>query len=166
MDTYQPPECDLQKYKTWQRDNGDNLQIYTQDCWQSLVDLKVNKAGGFGPIDEKAIHDRMCKWCLDADILRMEAMEFSACDCAELSTPQPYHIKWDFCQFNSARMLCKLHERCGKWECRLDDFMCPRYEWNREFPICGSATRGSQPNFLLTLVATTVTAALMQVLFR
>ena len=30
-------------------------------------------------------------------------------------------------------------EICGEWDCPLDDFMCPRYEWNRKW-ICDSAS--------------------------
>ena len=38
-----------------------------------------------------------------------------------------------WCQRNSARMLCAIHGLCGVWDCPIEDFMCPRYEYNREF---------------------------------
>jgi len=66
-------------------------------------------------------------------VLRQAAMEATGCDCLELSTPPTsihYHIEGDFCHGNSGRILCRTLERCGIWNCRLGDFMCPRHEYN------------------------------------
>lgn len=30
-------------------------------------------------------------------------------------------------------MLCEIHGLCGVWDCPMEDFMCPRYEYNRQF---------------------------------
>ena len=38
----------------------------------------------------------------------------------------------DWCSHNSARMLCEIIGFCGIWECKIDDFMCPRHEYNKK----------------------------------
>ena len=69
--------------------------------------------------------------CQDSDILHLEAMMQSGCDCLELSpTPDEEHytVEGEFCLKNSGRLLCDTLERCGVWDCRPGDFMCPRHE--------------------------------------
>lgn len=71
--------------------------------------------------------------CLETDILHQAAMEATGCECMDLSTPTTsihYHIEGDFCHGNSGRILCRVLERCGIWNCRIGDFMCPRHEYN------------------------------------
>jgi hypothetical protein len=58
----------------------------------------------------------------------------AGCDCLQLSTPADsiyYHIEGDFCHGNSGRILCRVLERCGIWNCRIGDFNCPRHEYNK-----------------------------------
>ena len=49
----------------------------------------------------------------------------------ESGTDISYKIEGDLCHHNSARLLCEILGQCGEWECTLQDFMCPRYEYNR-----------------------------------
>ena len=57
-------------------------------------------------------------------------------------------------QRNSARMLCRIHEICGVWDCDIADFSCPRHEWEHGDSYvqgmkvrneCGGAGRGASP---------------------
>lgn len=106
-------------------------------------------AGRMGPVSVQYGYKTMCKnYCLESDRLHLEALTLSGCSCLELST-QPtddsYHIEGDYCLENSARQLCSLLGYCGVWNCRIDDFMCPRYEWNKKtIPLkgIGSCVRG------------------------
>merc|ERR1712146_40564 len=63
------------------------------------------------------------------------------CTCLELSTNKTdasFRVEGDWCLHNSARLLCDLLGFCGIWGCRIDDFMCPRYEWNKKLiPLKG-----------------------------
>ena len=62
-------------------------------------------------------------------------MLFTGCDdCIALSTPPSdpnFRMEGDFCYGNSGRILCRHLERCGVWNCRVGDFMCPRHEYNK-----------------------------------
>lgn len=72
----------------------------------------------------------------------------------------------------AARILCRVLDRCGSWDCRISDFMCPRHEYNwADVPYglngdCKSgANRGVRWNWRLAgismLAAAVVTAALV-----
>lgn len=41
------------------------------------------------------------------------------------------HTQGDFCHGNSARIMCRVLDRCDTWNCRIGDFMCPRHHYNR-----------------------------------
>ena len=73
--------------------------------------------------------------CLGSDELHIEGMELSSCDCIELS-PQPedisFRVKGQFCLENTGRLLCEYFGSCGVWNCRLGDFSCPRFEYNKQ----------------------------------
>lgn len=73
--------------------------------------------------------------CIESDRLAKEAMDYSKCSCLQLST-QPdsihFHMEGDFCHRNSARIMCQHLERCGRWNCRIGDFMCPRHEYEKK----------------------------------
>ncbi len=72
--------------------------------------------------------------CLNSDILRVETIGISRCNCMALSTqPDEAHLSMDgnFCRENTGRMLCDVFDQCGTWGCDLGDFMCPRYEYNK-----------------------------------
>jgi hypothetical protein len=87
-----------------------------------------------GPIRDWWIYDVMCSdECLETDTLHQDAMTASDCTCLELSTQtddDSYHIEGDFCSENSARLMCTFLGHCGDWDCRISDFMCPRYAYN------------------------------------
>ena len=84
----------------------------------------------------------MCHmFCKYSDQMHFDAMCYSGCSCLQLST-QKRDDSWtrdgDWCSHNSARMLCDILGFCGNWECRIDDFMCPRHEYNRKIiPLKG-----------------------------
>jgi len=126
------------------------LQLAVASCQNGFDRLKVFRAGRNGPATIQDSYRIMCNsYCLESDIIHQEAMEKSQCSCLELST-QPtdssYHFEGDWCVHNSARILCSTMDYCGIWNCRIDDFMCPRYEWNKKFiPLKahGSCIRGA-----------------------
>lgn len=72
--------------------------------------------------------------CIESDRLAKEAMDYSNCNCLQLSTQAEsihFHREGDFCHRNSARIMCQHLERCGRWNCRMGDFMCPRHEYEK-----------------------------------
>jgi hypothetical protein len=106
------------------------------DCKDNLDILYTFRAGRNGPIDIQRSYKAMCKAvCIESDRLHVEAISYTGCSCLELSTQETdssFIITGDFCRENSARLLCDKIGYCGIWDCRLDDFMCPRYEWNKK----------------------------------
>lgn len=60
----------------------------------------------------------------------------------------------------AARILCRVLDRCGSWDCRISDFMCPRHEYNWvsvPYGMTGScknaAGRGVRVDWALAAVA-------------
>jgi len=116
---------------------GQVMEKAADVCERSLQTLKRDLAGRHGDVENYAIFGPMCSYeCLDSDILHLEAMMQSECNCLDLS-PQPedkhYRVEGEFCRKNSGRLMCQALDRCGVWHCRLGDFMCPRHEYNKEF---------------------------------
>lgn len=117
-------------------------------CKREFELINRFKAGRSGPITIQDAYIPMCsEYCLQSDTLHEEVMSFSGCSCLELST-QPtavaYTAPGDFCNENSARLLCNLEGYCGLWGCDLGDFMCPRYEWNKMvIPVVGPGSCNS-----------------------
>ena len=154
-------ECDLEKYQEWREQRYQGVLGADPDFWRYqtqtefvltnalALDLAVAScvndfdllyyylAGRMGPIDIQHSYKIMCREvCLESDRIHQDAMDKSGCSCLELSTQpgdQSYHIEGDFCLHNTARLLCDKVGYCGIWDCRLDDFMCPRYEWNKKY---------------------------------
>lgn len=143
---------DFWRYQTQRQfklSNGLALQLAYGLCKAHMDSLIVWKAGRHGPVDDITTHDVMCsKYCLENDAIHVQAMEASECSCLELSS-QPgdsaYVLDGDWCRHNTGRMQCEILGMCGFWECRIDDFMCPRYEYNkRTIPYAGE---GNCKNF-------------------
>ena len=189
--------CNLQAWEDWAL--KDNMLRFENQCRVALNALRLNIAGGHGPVKEEDVYEVMCSpECTLSDDLHQQIMEESKCNCKQLSTVYS-NLDADFCSANSARMLCKQYkplkamgtrmmgeqdnlwakvrpggkivfdqippsdkftyidairignwynkkesskgsiETCGDWNCPLDDFMCPRYEWNRKW-ICDDAS--------------------------
>lgn len=128
------------------------LQIAYSLCRQRMKTLISFKAGRIGPIDDQTTYDIMCSpYCMENDAIHQSAMAYSGCTCLELST-QPsesaYFTAGDWCKHNTGRMQCDILGFCGIWNCKLDDYMCPRYEYNKreiEFRGPGSCV-GSAPS--------------------
>lgn len=96
-------------------------------CKLAIHDLTVDRSGAQGPIEDYWLYNAMCSdFCIESDLLHLEALELSACTCLEVSTP----MTADICLKNSAAILCAEYGHCGVWKCPIDDFMCPRYEYN------------------------------------
>lgn len=108
--------------------NGLATDISMTKCSLGFSNLFTFLAGRNGPVSIFNSYRVMCSdYCLESDSLHEEAMAASGCTCRELSLEED-----DFCKQNSARILCDVAGYCGLWECRIDDFMCPRYEWNKK----------------------------------
>ena len=102
--------------------------IAVTKCVLGFKNLFTFAAGRSGPVNIQMSYKVMCsETCLESDLLHEQAMEESGCTCRELSLEDD-----NYCKQNSARLLCDMTGFCGIWECRVDDFMCPRYEWNRK----------------------------------
>ena len=168
-------DCDLAKYEVWKEQqyfgqlaSDSSFWIYQtqgkqiiltnylaselalQQCKNQFDLLYYYLAGRMGPIDIQHSYKIMCRdVCLESDALHEAAMAASGCSCLELSTKESepsYTREGDFCRHNTARLLCDIVGYCGVWECRIDDFMCPRYEWNKKlipFKGIGSCARGA-----------------------
>lgn len=145
-------------------------------CVNDFDMLYYYLAGRIGPIDIQHSYKIMCREvCLASDELHQDAMAYSGCSCLELSTQesdQSWHIEGDFCLENTARLLCDRVGYCGIWDCRIDDFMCPRYEWNKKhIPLkgIGSCERGAASpsvatgTMLSSLLIVALTAAFVAV---
>jgi hypothetical protein len=115
--------------------NGVAMERAATRCQIALQQLKLDLAGRQGPVEDWNALDAMCSdYCLESDDLHNQAMALSHCECLELSTQDgdlSYHIEGDWCRRNSGRLLCNELDRCGVWDCRLGDFMCPRHEYNQ-----------------------------------
>lgn len=173
--------------KTWDRPhgmmtNGVVMEKAAEMCELGLKTLKLDLAGRHGAVDQQNIYIIMChEYCMISDEMHEKAMEVSRCNCMELSTFQEgespvkvignelqWHTAGDFCKRNSARMLCTIFESCGVWECALEDFSCPRHEWEHGESIvrgitksnqCGRAGRGAAPSLLWSGMLVTSLAA-------
>ena len=108
--------------------NGLATDIAVTKCTIHFTDLYTFAAGRSGPVSIQNAYKVMCSnTCLESDNLHQSAIEYSGCSCSDLSL-----LENDFCKQNSARLLCDITGYCGIWDCRIDDFMCPRYEFNRK----------------------------------
>ncbi len=165
--------CDLDAYQTWKNtlytgvlsSNSDFWIYQTQTqirltnglaselaytyCKRLFLSLTYYRAGRMGPINIQDSYKIMCRtYCLEMDNLHEQAMTASGCSCLELSTQEgavAYTSAGDWCEQNSARMLCSIVGYCGVWDCRISDYMCPRYEWNKKiipYKGKGSCIRG------------------------
>eukprot|EP00953_Heterococcus_sp_UTEX-ZZ885_P030795 16235-Heterococcus_DN1.PRE.4 len=151
--------------------NGLAMEKAAVQCHTRLNQLRLDRAGRHGPVEDWWIYDMMCsEECMQSDKLRRTAMATSGCDCLQLSTPEgdpKYRVEGDWCTANSGRLLCSIFDQCGIWNCRISDFMCPRYEYNkyrvplRGYGSCSGAGRGAAAAVALTAV---LAAALMALL--
>ena len=126
------------------------LELVVAKCQNEFTVLQTYKAGRSGPVTVQYAFKAMCSsYCMEADELSNQALDVTGCSCLELSTQKSspfYQYEGDWCRHNTARLLCDILGYCGVWNCRIDDFMCPRYEWNKKFiPLktWGSCIRGS-----------------------
>lgn len=102
--------------------------ISVTKCTTGFSNLYTFAAGRSGPVTIQNSYKVMCSQsCLESDSLHEQAMAYSDCSCRDLSVEAD-----NYCKQNSARLLCDITGFCGVWDCRVDDFMCPRYEWNRK----------------------------------
>ena len=125
----QAPECSLEKYAEFLTGQGRDLFISSSLCETAVKYLTQRLTGAHGPVLQEDIEIIMCSdECLQNDLLHQIAMSTTGCNCAQLSSDS--HIPNDFCLQNSARLLCDQIGICGTWECRADDYMCPRHEWD------------------------------------
>lgn len=169
-----PEKCNVTLYKLWKQEtyfgelssdsnfwryqtqpqivltNELALELSLRGCKRLFSSLYHYKAGRMGPITIQDAYKIMCRpYCLENDNLHQQAMAASGCSCTELSTPPDdvsYTKEGDWCYHNTGRLLCDMLGYCGIWNCRLDDFMCPRYEWNKkyiDYKGPGTCVRGS-----------------------
>lgn len=125
------------------------LSLAVAACQRRFDNLELFRAGRLGPVNIQDSYKTMCKPdCMESDNMHQQVMQLTGCGCLDLST-QPsdpsYHKEGDWCEHNSARILCNSLGYCGIWNCNLGDFMCPRYEWNKKyipFKGYGSCIRG------------------------
>lgn len=125
-----------QAQSQFQLTNGLALDFAVQKCKAKLENLKDFRTGRHGPVDPQNAWKSMCHmFCQYSDQIHYDALCYSGCTCMTLST-QRNEPSWtkdgDWCSHNSARMLCETIGFCGIWECKIDDFMCPRHEYNKK----------------------------------
>lgn len=118
------------------------LELAVAKCLNRFKLLQNFKAGKGGPIDIQNVWKAMCtSECMQSDVMHEDAMDTTGCTCVELSTNSSspsFRQEGDWCNHNSAKMLCDKLGFCGRWGCATNDFMCPRYEWNKKFiPLKG-----------------------------
>jgi hypothetical protein len=126
------------------------LDLAVRGCTRLFGFLYTYRAGRMGPITIQDSYKIMCRpYCMENDNLHEQAMAASGCSCLELST-QPGEVAFtkegDWCSQNTGRLLCDLVGYCGVWNCPMEDFMCPRYEWNKKnimYKGMGTCIRGS-----------------------
>jgi len=145
------------------------LDLAVEACKNRLDLLSEFRSGRSGPVDVQHVYKAMCTAeCLQNDAMHEDALTYTGCACTDLSTKMPdpkrdgesimefqkrtrnssYHIPNDWCAENSARLLCDRLGFCGVWNCKVSDFMCPRYEWNKKnIPLKG---KGSCAKHVLT----------------
>lgn len=121
------------------------LNLAVRGCQRKFESLYLYRAGRMGPVTVQDAYKIMCReYCLESDNIHELAMNITGCSCLELSTQSDeisYTMEGDWCRHNTARMLCDMIGYCGVWNCRIDDFMCPRYEWNKKvIPLKGPGT--------------------------
>ncbi len=187
-----PEKCNVTLYKLWKQEtyygqlssdanfwryqtqpqivltNELALELSLRGCKRLFSSLYYYKAGRMGPITIQDAYKIMCRpYCLENDELHQKAMLASGCSCIELSTPSDdvsYTKEGDWCYHNTGRLLCDMLGYCGIWDCRLDDFMCPRYEWNKKYIdykgpgtcVRGAATKRSTLVIELMVLATAI----------
>ena len=101
LDDDAPKECDVAKFRAWEKAQGVAMKKNERDCRYQLNELRLRVAGWWGPVKEEDIYDMMCSnACLSNDAMHEEAMEESACNCVELSTKRS-NLEADFCAANS-----------------------------------------------------------------
>mmetsp|Transcript_17698 Transcript_17698/g.36736 ORF Transcript_17698/g.36736 Transcript_17698/m.36736 type:complete len:253 (+) Transcript_17698:197-955(+) len=110
------------------------IDLLGTKCKQYLKAIDVGLAGKHGPVPDQAIWDVMCtEYCNYNDLLREFIIKKSGCTCMDFSTKSHeigYSRPGDWCRMNSGKILCEELGRCGVWECQLEDFSCPRQEYN------------------------------------
>jgi|Transcript_16594 hypothetical protein len=137
------------------------------DCNKKFSNLYAFKAGRNGPVDIQNSFKVMCsETCLESDSLHQAMMEYTGCGCLELSTQigHPlYKAPGDFCDQNTGRLLCSLIGYCGIWDCRIGDFMCPRYEFDKKiiplknkFGNCEKVSSAKKNNVSMMTVITVI----------
>ena len=130
------PSFWMYQKQTWfELSQGLALDLASTKCAQRFDNLIRFTAGRMGPVDAQNAYRSMCsRVCLESDNMHQNALDYSGCECMSLST-QPgsksYRAPGDWCKHNTGRLLCDILGFCGVWECALDDFMCPRLEYNR-----------------------------------
>ncbi|KAF0684748.1 Aste57867_23263 [Aphanomyces stellatus] len=144
-----PLTCDLSVYADYLANDGKAMFVLSSTCEASIQYLKQRLAGRFGPVLQSDMEIVMCSdACVQSDVMHQGAMDRSHCLCSQLSTDS--FISNDFCRQNSARLLCSILGVCGTWECKMEDFMCPRYDWDRMYPC---ASMRAKVSILAVLVA-------------
>jgi hypothetical protein len=139
--------------------NGIAMNLATSRCKESFQSLKSFRGGRQGPVDPQNAYKAMCSVeCHESDALHLEALYYSGCKCLDINPTG------DWCKENSGYLLCERIGFCGIWKCNINDFMCPRYEYNRrevEYKGPGDCFRNSGPRGVpfITLGATTVAAS-------
>jgi len=157
----------IYQQQTWfELSKGLALDLAATKCSRQFHNLIRFTAGRNGPVDPQNAYKSMCsRVCLESDAMHVEALEYSGCSCLELST-QKDEPSWtrdgDWCNFNTGRLVCDILGFCGLWDCSVDDFMCPRTEYNRRtvpykgYGDCISAAGRGSGWELGTMVFTTV----------
>jgi hypothetical protein len=147
--------------------NGLALQLAYGKCKSYMTNLITWKAGRFGPIDDIHTREVMCnKFCLENDRLHQQALAASGCSCLQLSTQpnEPSYISpGDWCRHNTGRMQCDELGFCGYWECRIDDFMCPRYEYNKRLIRYAGKGNCKNSSFRLSSSSSTFLSLLLSI---
>ncbi len=159
-------QCNLTKYEVWKAQKyvgylstdpnfwryqtqtqfvltkGLAIELVVSKCQNNLEILTTYLAGRSGPITIQNSYKALCSHeCIETDRISVEAIDYSGCTCLELSTQpgNPYYtVPGDWCLHNSARLLCASVGYCGRWNCDLSDYACPRYEFNKKYiPLKG-----------------------------
>ncbi|CAM9762729.1 unnamed protein product, partial [Ascophyllum nodosum] len=112
--------------------NGQALEVASSKCKVMMKTLRRDRAGRNGPVAGKDIYDVMCAdECVLSDGMREEAISVTGCTCLQLTCDRGTPVWGDLLYFISialCRILCEIFGQCGRWNCRIGDFMCPRYE--------------------------------------
>ncbi|KAG1700816.1 hypothetical protein DVH05_011703 [Phytophthora capsici] len=150
-------QCDLSLYNEFlESEEGQDIFISATLCESRIVYLKNRRAGWYGPIPQADLVSVMCSdECLHSDELHKKAMSLSRCTCAEVSAET--FVRHDFCLESSARLLCSHLGECGHWGCKLEDFNCLRYEWDRLYPCSSSEVAVSAVVVALAVAASWLT---------